>query len=508
MKIQNPNPGSNEHINSKRIKFILNGVEKSIIVPPGITLLDMLHNKLNLYGTKSTCNEGDCGSCTVIIGKREDDKIIYQAVNSCLYPAVRIHNKHLITIEGIGTPDKLHPIQEALLDHHGTQCGYCTPGFVMALLALFMHNQNPERSDIFKALEGNLCRCTGYDAIFQATMHLRGKLETGNSLLPAKLSGAEEKIGKLDETVEEIVQENRELLGTIGYLQPKTINELLQFLQKFHSTEEYGLINGATDLLVQANVNRMYRPWLIDITEIPELRSIKNEGDKIAIGATVVLSEIAKSQIIQEHLPVFIKTITLIASEQIRNLATLAGNIGNASPVADTPPVLMVLDAELELTSADGKRLVKLGDYYLDYKKTALKQGEFISRIIIPKSQNGFYYHDMQKAAKRRAVDISSVNSAISILIIDERIENVGIAFGGVAPYPALAKKTMSLIEGRQLEPEWFAEAAETAVSEFTPISDVRGREDYRRVLIRNQMMNYLINCYEQYQKSLKSEKR
>ena len=501
-------PKYTDLLKCKKVSFWLNGKEQQVVVPPGMTLLEMIHNKLNLYGTKSTCNEGDCGSCTVIVGRRAGENICYQAINSCLYPAVRIHNKHLITIEGVGTPDQLHPIQEALLDYHGTQCGYCTPGFVMALLALLINNPAPEKKDILQSLEGNLCRCTGYDAIWQAALYLSGKFEDGKSLLPEVIRATEEKIGKIADPVIDCPDENRELFNTVDYLQPQTIRELLDILNNFDDTREYGFVNGATDLLVQANVNRIYRPCLIDIAEIPELNYIRLDGDKILIGATTTLSQMARSLLISEHFPVFKKTISLIASDQIRNLATLSGNIGNASPVADTPPLLMVLDAVLELTSASGKRLLKLSDFYLDYKKTVLKAGEFISAIIIPVSGQGFYYRDMQKAAKRRAVDISTVNSSISMKITAGRLEEVRLAFGGVAVFPALAKKTMDFLEGRELDPVWFDEACQIAVSEFKPISDIRGKEDYRQVLIRNQTLTFLNCCYDLYQDTLKREER
>ncbi len=488
-----------EAINNKKIVFLLNGEKRELTIPPGMTLLEMLHEKLNLYGTKSTCNEGDCGACTVIIGRREKESgISYRAVNSCIYPAARIHNKHLITIEGVGSPDKLHPVQEALLDYHGTQCGYCTPGFVMAIIALFSNNPKPEKEDIFASLEGNLCRCTGYDAIMQATLYLKEKLKEGTSLLPAKLTGVEEKIGRLPETVIDLPSENREMFETVGYLQPCSVEELSGMLARFEESREYGFVNGATDLLVQANVSRIFRPWLIDVAEIPELRRIELENNKIFIGAAATLSELTASPVIKDNLPVLVKTVSLMASSQIRNMATIGGNIGNASPVADTPPVLMVLESELELTSAAGVRIVKMSDYYLDYKKTVLKTGEFISGMFIPllKDEGSFTYRNMKKASKRRAVDISTVNSAVSLQISAGRLKNVRLAYGGVAVYPALAKETMKFMEGRELDPAWFEEAAEKAVAEFKPISDVRGRDEYRRMVIGNHLLGYLGEVY------------
>ncbi len=528
----NQNNLSRDMINNKRITFLLNGVQQQLTVIPGMTLLEMLHDGLNLYGTKLTCNEGDCGACTVIIGKRQSETAIkegdepsraevsYQAVNSCIYPAVRIHNKHLITIEGVGEPDDLHPVQKALLDYHGTQCGYCTPGFVMAIIALFMNNPRPAKADILASLEGNLCRCTGYDAIMQAVIHLKAKLKTGESLLPGRLTVVENKIGQLSGSIDNIPRDNRELLSTFDYLKPHSVEELTGMLKTFEDRGDYAFVNGATDLLVQANVSRIYHSRLIDIAEIPGLNYIIRDEEKLRIGATTSLTEIERSALIREHIPVLAKIISLMASSQIRNTATIGGNIGNASPVADTPPVLLVLDAGLELTSPAGKRTVKLSDYYLDYKKTVLKNQEFISGIFLPLSDSrsrsneesgeilfsgssGFCYQDMLKAAKRRAVDISTVNSAISLQVVDGICKDVRLAFGGVAAYPALAMKTMSLLEGREIEPDRFEDIAEQAVNEFKPISDIRGRDIYRQTLIRNHTLTYLNNIYEMTDKSM-----
>ncbi len=496
---------NNEQLLSKRISFLVNGEEQQITVPPGMTLLELIHQKLKLYGTKSTCNEGDCGSCTVIIGSLNEGQISYKAVNSCIYPAVRIHKKHLITIEGIGTPDNLHPVQKALLDFHGTQCGYCTPGFVMALLALFLNTRQPQEAEIISALEGNLCRCTGYDAIFRAALYLKENLNEELSLLPEKLQDYE-KIRNFSEFPEDVSEENREYYNTIGYLQPRSIEELLTDLEKFDNVREYAFLNGATDILVQSNINNISRPWLIDITIIPELRRIFKEERNIRIGASVTLSETVKSPLITEYFPFLIKTISLIASRQIRNLATIVGNIGNASPVADTPPVLMVLDSELELLSVGGKRRVKLSDYYLDYKKTLLQKGEFISAVIIPIPEGTYRFQDMTKAAKRRAVDISTVNSAISIGMENGKLKNVRLAFGGVAPYPALAREAMAYMEGKEPDSSWFAKAADIAASEFKPISDIRGREEYRQTLIRNHTYRYLSELVQDLERTRKGK--
>ncbi len=474
------------------ISFWLNGKLQGLCVPPGMTVLEMLNDKLALSGTKSSCNEGDCGACTVIIGQKKDAIVQYNAVNSCIYPAYRLNGKHLITVEGISAKSALHPIQTALLDEHGTQCGFCTPGFVMSMLGLFLNQKNPSDEEILAALEGNLCRCTGYDSIFKAAKLANDKLKKNEDLLPARLRKVEIQMKEQIPPVcfDEI--DNMEGWETKTCFLPKSLSELWDNIGVCKQTGHCKLIAGGTDLMVQANIQHIHYTHLIDLGNIKELHGIKLEKGEINIGANVTMTQLLKSEIIQKYLPVLIKALNQMASTQIRNSATLAGNIANASPVADGATTLLALEAKVILASKNNERTVKLANFYHGYKKTVLKSDEIIKAftISIPAETNVFM--SFIKSAKRKAVDISGVVSMLVIEYKNGTITKAVLSFGGVAPYPALATKTMAFLSKKKLEDSWFKNAGETAMREFKPISDIRGGEEYRSLLIKNHVIKHL----------------
>ena len=479
-------------LNVIKISFWLNGAEIHTNVPPGMTALELLNDKLALTGTKSSCNEGDCGACTVVVGQKKEAEIRYNAVNSCIYPAYRLNSKHLITVEGIASKNILHPIQTALLDEHGTQCGFCTPGFVMSMLGLFLNNPNPNDEEILAALEGNLCRCTGYDSIFKAAKVARDKLNKNEDLLPVRLRKIEHLMKEQIPPVcfDEI--DNVEGWETLTCFLPKSLNELWDNLNACKQAGRCKLISGGTDLMVQANIQHIRYTHLIDLGNIKELYGVKSEKGEVVIGANTTMSQMLKSPILQEHFPVMINAIKQMASTQIRNSATLAGNIANASPVADGATLLLALEAKVILASKNSDRTVKLASFYLDYKKTVLRPDEIIKSIIIPMPVSNNVFMSFIKSAKRKAVDISGVVSAMVIEYDKGKIAKAVISFGGVAPYPALANKTMTFLHGKKPEDSWFTYAGEEAMGEFTPISDIRGGEEYRNLLIRNHIIKHL----------------
>ncbi len=473
------------------IRFYLNGREIRMTIPPGMTVLELLHEKLAHYGTKLSCREGDCGSCTVIIAGRRGEKTLYQTVNSCLYPAARLHGKHLITVEGITGKGRLHPIQTAILDEHGTQCGYCTPGFVMSILGLLLNSRQPEDEEILAALEGNLCRCTGYDSIFKAAQLVRDTLPSDAALLPAGLLKAEKLLSGIPTQPDYIITDNPEGWESRAYFVPQQLSELWQIIKALPQDVDYKFINGGTDLQVQANIQQQHPDVWLDLTNISEFRGISQTDEKITIGSLTTLSEVRDSELIHRHYPLIVNTITKMASRQIRNLATLAGNIANASPVADAAIVLLALDAQLQLISPQGQRKVSLSEFYLDYKKTALLPEELIAAIELSLPPQGTVFAHMLKSAKRKAVDISSVNSSICLQLKGKQITQARLCYGGVAVYPALAQKTSEYLTGKEITVELFKKASELAVSEFIPISDIRGSALFRSLLIENHLMRY-----------------
>lgn len=468
-----------------RISFYLNGEAKSLELAPGISSLDLLNKKMHLYGTKCSCNEGDCGACTVVIAHPCDGNIVYEAINSCLYPAARLHGKHLITVEGLGSDEDLHPIQTAILEHHASQCGYCTPGFVMSMFALFASIKKPDQETILAALEGNLCRCTGYQSILEAAEELAISHDP-QSIVPQWCRDIEPLLFRFDTPIETINRSSESHFLIDNYYKAGSTSELIALLA---AHPEAALIAGGTDVMVQVNVSRKHFKALIDLGDIPELQKISLRPDGLHIGAGVSYSQIMESGIARCDYPALIEIIRVIASKQIRNFGTLAGNVANASPIGDTLPLLLVYDAILLLESAKGQRSLTLREFFLAYRKTALQSGEYIREIILPLPSPNAFIRSM-KSAKRKSVDISAVASAIRIERDGDRIIKADLAFGGVAATPLLSTNFKDLL---LKEPSLNANAiAEAVADEFTPMSDVRGSAEYRRQMVINHTLKYL----------------
>ncbi len=480
-----------------RIVIYLNGRKTIRDIPPAMTTLDFLHQEMGMYGTKCSCNEGDCGACTVVIARLNNGKISYQAINSCIYPAAKLHGKHLITVEGLGTPQHLHPIQKALLDHHGTQCGYCTPGFVMGIFAWLAGGGGCNREGIMAALEGNLCRCTGYDSILKAAEYL-AREHQAKDIVPDWCRELEPALIQFSEPAQLIVKHSDRLHPVKAYFMPITLVELFQELRGLPDPTQYRIICGGTDLMVQSNVNKIYFPYLLDISLIEELRSISEHDEFVEIGAAVTYSQLLHSGLIHSRVPVLIQIINQIASGQIRNSATLTGNIGNASPVADAATTLLALDARLRIISAGAERYLSLVDFYLDYKKTAIHPHEIIQSVIIP-PLDATDHAIVIKSAKRKAVDISSIVTAAFFRLSDGIIVNARLAIGGADRYPRLSGAFTQFCRGKDLAGDWFEEAAGIAAKDFSPISDVRGSEGFRTRMIHNHALLCLQRCCDHY---------
>ncbi|MCB5262401.1 MAG: FAD binding domain-containing protein [Candidatus Cloacimonetes bacterium] len=461
-----------------RISFYLNGRFQEIEIAPGISTLDLITKQLHLQGTKCSCNEGDCGACTVVIAQSREGSIVYEAITSCLYPAAKLHGKHLITVEGLGSPEELHPIQQALLDHHGTQCGYCTPGFVMSLFALLASVPHPDQESILAALEGNLCRCTGYQSILAAAEELSLGYDP-STIVPAWCRELEPKLFAFDQIAQEVQKSSASQFFIANYLLPADLSELKEMLAQH---PEATLLAGGTDIMVQVNVLRKHFDTVIDLGNLSELRQIKMSRSGIHIGAAVSYSQIMDSGIVNCDLPELVKLCRLIASKQIRNFGTLAGNIGNASPIGDSLPLLLVYGARLVLSSQSFTHECALRDFFIGYRLTALDTSEFIREIIIPIPPRTAFIKSL-KTAKRRAVDISSVVSAIRI----DEDGKAALAFGGVAAQPVFSE---SFASGYNTDADWQI-LAEQVAQEFTPLSDVRGSADYRKQMIINHILQY-----------------
>lgn len=476
------------------IRFFLNGQECSYPVKPDQTALDMIRNGLGMTGTKEGCSEGDCGACTIALGTLYNGRIKYQAVTSCILPAVKIHGKHVITIEGLARAGKLHPIQQAILENRATQCGFCTPGVIMSLFCLFASDRNPSAEQINAALEGNLCRCTGYESIRRAALQvsegLRKKLiSAAKDILPEYETQVRRGLASIKAGPQALELSGDGGTGTKAYHAPKTLPELFSILRRFKSCHQYRLISGGTDVMVDRNIKRLVPENLVDISGIAALDGIRLEGRSLSIGANVTLSQILESSLVARKLPVLAHTASQMASAQVRNVATLAGNLANASPIADGVVLMLALGSSLRLASPRGSRTVPIDEFYRSYRKTCLGEREIITRIYVPLDGSCCSFI---KSAKRKAVDISTANSAVKLKLSKGRVVSARIALGGVAPTPVLAAKAAAFLIGRTLTEEETAKAAELAASECAPISDVRGGAGYRSRLVRNQLSRHL----------------
>jgi len=485
------------------IKFVLNGEIKTLEVKPGTTLLEVIRDKYKLNGTKSVCNEGDCGACTVTIAEYQGSRIVYKAINSCLYPAEKIINKHVITVEGLTQEtSELHPIQEILYNNYSTQCGYCTPGFVMSIFAYLAENSEYNEAELKEALNGNLCRCTGYVHIIQGGKEIL-KYYSGNrdKLLPEKLRDGNRKMKALSETFN-LTRGEQDISsrGVEGYYLIKSLEKYQEVIDKLKGSGTIKVVAGATDLFVVGNISRTYFKNYLDITFIPELSKIEFDKQKLIIGAATTLEAIRTSSLVKKHLPILVSVVSQMASKQIRNIASIGGNIGNASPVGDCATSLIGLNARLILFGQDGQREVSIDQFYKGYKETVLKNHEFIKEVVIPIQDKGFY--SFEKSSKRKTLDISSVCSFCYIEHKSGMMNVSRFAFGGVAPYPKLALSIALELRNKNIENIEIEKIARQVENEFSPISDIRGSVDYRQILIRNHVIKHL----EKFRKEVKNE--
>jgi xanthine dehydrogenase small subunit len=477
------------------ITFVLNSKEVTDKVRPEETVLEYLHKK-GLQGTREGCGEGDCGACSVSIGEKTIDSFRYRVVTSCLMSAVQLHGKHLITVEGLAENKKLHPVQKAIVDSHGTQCGFCTPGIVMTLFTLFNQESNPDDNRIKEYLTGNLCRCTGYDSI----MH-------GAKIARENKAGhiAFENFGQIPALIERILEKNPfpkvTLSGGNGtaYSFPKNFDDLFSL----NPLNTKSILTGGSDLFVNIKKRDFEPEHIVDITGIPELTEVKIEENGITIGSAVLLSDIEDNDELMLNLPPLAEALPLMASRQVKSLASLGGNLGNASPIADTIPPLWVMGARVILLSENSKREVDLSDFFIDYKKTQIAENEIIGGYFIP-AFNGAVSDDevffsFEKISKRTHLDIASANSALSISL-DEKglIKKAVYVIGGCAAVPIAANKTCDFLFGKKIDFKTVKQAGKIAAKEVSPMDDVRGSAEYRRLLAERMLIKHFVKIFPQ----------
>lgn len=465
------------------IKFILNNQTIETDLPKGLTVLDFVRYRKNLKGTKIGCREGDCGACTVMVGELVGDKIKYRTQTSCLMPIANANGKHIVTVEGINKTDgNLTPVQQALVDASGTQCGFCTVGFVMSLTNFCLDDADKNAEAAVSAIDGNICRCTGYKSIERAAVALL-EAEKGNR-------GVGE-LNHFDKAIKsEIVPSYfSEIKSKLKDLQPKKSAILNPTSQ---------IIAGGTDLYVQKH-EEMVEADGENLFDLESLRFIREMDEFVEVGASTVVTDLLESSVFQHIFPNLYKHLKLVSSTPIRNMATLAGNFVNASPIGDMTAWFLALDAEIELTDVSANsipkvRTISLKDFYLDYKKMDKADDEIITKIRFGKD---FTHFNFEKVCKRTYLDIASVNTAISLKVADNKIIHAHISAGGVSPIPLYLRQTSDFLTGREISKSTVLQANDLLQAEISPISDVRGSAEYKKLLAKQLFTAHFFELFD-----------
>jgi xanthine dehydrogenase small subunit len=462
-----------------------------------LSLSDFLRCRLGLVGTKIVCSEGDCGSCTVLVGQPCGDEIRYRPIDSCIRFMFQLDGVHVVTIEGLANAGDLTPIQQSMVDCHGSQCGFCTPGFVMAMTGLCdaAGGRALGEEDWRHGLTGNLCRCTGYTSIIKAGI----EAQCTPHALREEIFSQNEKT-----TLTDLRRDTLDLRGDCSGIErrafcPTAIKEAVAF-RRDHPTAK--IVAGATDVGVQLNKRTIEPAVFLDLNRIAELEGVQVETDggtqTIVAGARATWTELL--DLCKIEAPEFAEIVSVFGSPQIRHVGTIGGNIINASPIADSLPFLMVMEAELELVGPNGRRRVNINSFYQGYKKFDLRPDELLASVRIPllkPSSLGRRQGEdeellrLYKVSRRRDLDISTFTAAIRVRLAGDTIADAALAYGAVGPTVLRLRQTELFLRGQPFSEETMRAAGDVAVDEITPISDVRGSADYRYQLARNVLLKF-----------------
>ncbi len=462
-----------------KIRFLLDGeVHEVADCIPTTTVLEFLRERLARTGTKEGCAEGDCGACTVVLASLEDGRVRYQAVNACIRFLPTLDGKALFTVESLRTADgALHPAQRAMVECHGSQCGFCTPGFVMSLYALYRSERDPGEDELRHAICGNLCRCTGYRPILAAArrMYAYPSAESAHErALPGRLASIR-------------VTREKRLGGPDGsYAAPVTAAGLAAELA---ARPDSTILAGGTDVGLWVTKQQAELPHVVYLGNVAELATVARHDGMLEIGAAVSLSD-AFAALVGEF-PDLAEIARRFASPPICNAGTLCGNVANGSPIGDTMPALICLGASVLLQSAGGTRELPLEDFYLDYMKKDLRPGEFLRALRIPRSQSGLLLRSY-KISKRYDQDISALCAAFALELAAGRVRSARVAFGGMAAVPRRAPGCERALAGAAWSAAGIAPAAAALASDFTPITDFRATREYRAKVAANLLSRML----------------
>jgi xanthine dehydrogenase small subunit len=460
------------------IQFLLNReLRTEQQLDPNVTVLNYLREHLAKPGTKEGCASGDCGACTVVVGELANvdgrECVRYRTLNSCLTFVASLHGKQLITVEDLKHQGKLHSVQQAMVDCHSSQCGFCTPGFVMSLFALQKNSSSFSKAETMEALAGNLCRCTGYRPIIDAAEQACCQKQPDQFDVFEAQTIAQLKAIAPAETAELNSGDKRCLL-------PLTVADLADI---YAANPEARLLAGGTDLALEVTQFHRELPVMIYVGHIESMKRIEVTERSIEIGAATALSD-CYAALAQDY-PDFGELLHRFASLQIRNQGTLGGNIGNASPIGDAPPLLIALGAQIVLRKGAESRTLSLEDYFIDYKVTARQEAEFIEKIIVPRPQANQAFR-AYKVSKRLDDDISAVCAAFNLKVVDGTVQTARIAFGGMAAIPKRASACEAVLKGAAWYPEIIEQACAALAEDFTPLSDFRASKEYRLLTAQN----------------------
>lgn len=447
------------------IRFILNDKEISTALPPGELLLDFIRYHQHLTGTKIGCREGDCGACTVLVGEIKNDELLYRSATCCLMALGNAAGKHIVTVEGTNI-DKLNFIQQAMADEGATQCGFCTPGFVVSFAGFCLSSKEPDYKNAIKAIDGNICRCTGYKSIERAAEKISGIVADR----------------KNSEAIDFAISKS---------IIPPYFKDIKQRLKKL-SSESNGtlkakgsqakMLGGGTDLYVQQH-ETMVQSDIHFLFDKSTLNGIRQQGNKCVFGASATVTDLGESLVFRENFPRLDSIVKLISSTPIRNMATVAGNFINASPIGDLTILFLALDARLVLVHGKKSRELPLRKLYKGYKQLDKSADEFIENIWFELPAKSDFFN-FEKVSKRTHLDIASVNSACSLKIENGEIISAAISAGGVGPVPMYLSKASEHLMGKKISNELVDQTAEIATSEISPISDARGTAEYKSLLL------------------------
>jgi len=480
------------------IQFSLNGqLVQEEQIDPNWTVLRYLRTKLVQNSVKEGCAGGDCGACSILIAQQDSSGAWgFQAINACIALFASLDGKTVFTVDGLAQAEHLHPVQQAMVDFHGSQCGFCTPGIVASLAALY-HNKQAEgqfepasEQEIHEALSGNLCRCTGYRPIIDAAKAM-GQYAAPHSQAAISTPKVLADVNEFDPNAPKesssagIDHEGRRLFL------PETEGQLADLLKAYPDATLWA---GGTDLGLEITQQFKQFETIICLDKIQSLTQVSENNGEISFGAMVTYS--ASESYLNNHFPSFAQLITRIAARQIRNLGTLGGNVANASPIGDTPPVFLALNARVELASNKGRREVALDDFFLGYKQTAMEEGEYLSRIIVPKLSEKQSLH-VFKVSKRKEDDISAVLCAALIEHDGQSITQARIAFGGMAATPLRAANTEKALIGKPFKLESFEQAANEIKNDYNPMQDVRATPEYRLTVASNLIIKTGLELFE-----------